>query len=235
YMTYDKYSELKRRFDATRSYTSESISLDNILKASKIHESIKSKYKTVFSELFSYMNHPIIYYHNDRMGCWYISYILYKEVYNILNRVYTEELFNDFKEFILRYNRYDSSDNNACLNDMLYVEPLIFRIMDYLYRLYELYINYKTMNEHLPNPNCKDFLAFLYLYNSFVRTYKSGTTFFNNVLQNFHKEINNAVLNYQAKCTGVTFNVDNLNLYSPIKPPESVVLESVVKHENNQN
>ncbi|KMZ89645.1 hypothetical protein PVMG_05930 [Plasmodium vivax Mauritania I] len=230
-MTFDKYLQLKDKFGPKRNYEYETAPFNVILSKSNIDESVKSTYKSAFSEILRIIHHAIIKYDGDKKGCWYISYILYKEVYEYLKHEYTEKLFNDFKEFIRTYNTHVySKSSTICLNDMLYEKPETFQIMHELYRLYDEYIDkYRPINKSVINRDCNDFHAFLFSYKNFINTYESGTNFFNGVLNNFHKEIKNAVSTYEAKCTGITYNAGNPHLHTTPPPPKPVVAQPVVR------
>ncbi|SCA83738.1 hypothetical protein PVT01_000097300, partial [Plasmodium vivax] len=232
YLNYSKYKELKGYFGTNKKNMPAYVKLSDIFSKTDINEEDKKTYDSAFSELLRHINHGHVFYNYNKEGCWYISYILHKEVEHVLKQDYNSYVYKLLKEFILKYNEYNSSSSDRCINDFFYINSDTYKIMNALYTLYDEYTNNKPIYDKTIPHNCAKFSKFLYSYNNFLNNYVSGTDFFNKILKHFDTEVRKTALKYKIyECREYPYEVGQLNLYTPPKPEQPIDPVPVEQHQ----
>ncbi|KMZ88650.1 hypothetical protein PVBG_06012 [Plasmodium vivax Brazil I] len=209
-----------------------SVKLADIFAKTKIKEEDQKTYGSAFSELLRHINNGSVFYNYNKEGCWYISYILQREVDEFDKREYTSHVHDLLKEFILKFNINRSTTSNICMNDYVHINPDTYKIMNELYRLYDMYTKYKPIYENTIPLYCENFSDFIRYYNGFINTYKSGTDSFNKILNHFDKEVKESVSKYKRyECNKYSYAVSKLNLHTPPEPEQTIAPVRVQRQE----
>ncbi|EDL42617.1 variable surface protein Vir6, putative [Plasmodium vivax] len=199
------------------------VKLGDILDKTDIKKEDKDTYGSAFSELLRHINNSGVFYKYNKEGCWYISYILHKEVERFLRQDYNLDVYKLLQEFILKYNKHNSQRSDRCMNDFVYIDSDTFKIMNALYTLYDEYTKIKPYYKRSIPYNCENFSKFIHSYNSFLNNHVSGTDFFNNILKHFDTEVRDAISKYSIiECKQYPYHANNLNLYTPPKPKDPI-------------
>ncbi|KMZ76754.1 hypothetical protein PVIIG_06323 [Plasmodium vivax India VII] len=144
---------------------------------------------------------------------------------------YDEDLFNIFREFVRKYNLDSSIISDTCVNDMVFTNSNIFKEMDALYRTYDDYNKFLSNNRYKNEKTCGQLKDFVYVYNVYVKSNKSSSLYFNDILKNFEKNVKKTLQNFDSKCGSNNYSLSKLQLYTEPekKPPKLEAAEVLPK------
>ncbi|EDL42669.1 variable surface protein Vir6, putative [Plasmodium vivax] len=180
----------------------ESVTLNEIFARTNINEVDKKRYDSAFSELLRHINHGHVFFNYNKEGCWYISYILHKEVEEILGQYYNSYAYDLLKQFVFKFNENRSIRSDICKKDYVYINSDTYKIMNGLYNLYDEYTKYKPIHDNTIPKNC------CFLYEN---------------IKHFDTEIRKTILKYKIyECREYPYEVGKLNLYTPPEPEKTI-------------
>ncbi|KMZ82469.1 hypothetical protein PVIIG_06232 [Plasmodium vivax India VII] len=152
-------------------------------------------------------------------ACKYISYLLHKEVDNILELYYDEEKFKILYKFVEDYyKRLSSKPNDLCLQHIVYVNEDMYKKLDDIYRLYNNYTNVLPWNNKWNEDLCEKFKIFVNGYNYYINNNKPTSLKLNDILTHFEGKINNNIKGFGGTCTKYKYTLTPIVKY--IKPEE---------------
>ncbi|KMZ77226.1 hypothetical protein PVIIG_05885 [Plasmodium vivax India VII] len=198
-LNYDKYIEYKRRFGPVKTFSSERITLDEILRKAKITNDMETKYSKAFNVLLHHIKHDGIFVNgNDLDACKYINYILYKEVEYNIGQNYDENLKSNFKQILEAYSTIHGG-NNRCTYDIYNMQSDTYHKIKALYELYDKNEKCISYDERVIQYVCKDFEDFLSLYDNYMFATYSKSSKFYDILKNMEEHAKKAASRYKIE------------------------------------
>ncbi|VUZ99946.1 PIR protein [Plasmodium vivax] len=213
YPSYECYKKIKYEFVERTLVISSNITEFEEKHASLIGQKF-NQLSEVFTNLKKHLSNGAIFASSsiyDGQGiCNYISYLLCDGISKQKGEC-VEETFNKFKEYVDIYN--GSTGNNICRNIFKYLKDNEFQKMKALYELYDRYTPLSYPFIQWDKNNCSNISILVYLYNAFIRNYKSGSLKFNTILTDFQGLMNNIVSKATPHCQGMDLTVRNPVLF----------------------
>ncbi|KMZ76902.1 hypothetical protein PVIIG_06240 [Plasmodium vivax India VII] len=143
--------------------------------------------------------------------CNYISYLLCEQISKNIYGERDKDKFNILKEFVDRFNI--KTNSYICRDNVKHLNNNEFLKMKALYQLYDNYTPLTYSSVKWDDRNCSNISYLVYLYNTFIRNYKSGSLKFNTILTGFQGLIKNIVLKATPHCSGKDLAVGNPVLF----------------------
>ncbi|SCA60392.1 hypothetical protein PVT01_000102800 [Plasmodium vivax] len=132
-LTFDEYDKLIEKFGKVKTFSSETVKLNDILQEAEITEDIKTKYLSAFKLLLKHIHDDGLFYRgNNQEACKYINYILYKEVQHEIKRSYDKDLIKIFHKFLEAYGKKRSMQNR-CISNIYSIEDQTYNKINGLY------------------------------------------------------------------------------------------------------
>ncbi|KNA01732.1 hypothetical protein PVNG_06213 [Plasmodium vivax North Korean] len=236
YVSYECYKDIKVQFGEKIKREGYSIT-DGVKTFEETYDQVKlqnlKQLSNVFDNLKKYLsnNHVFVYGSYDGEGtCKYISYLLCEQIHEKNPGECDEETFKMLKDFVDTYNKTNRS--YMCSNHVKRLDNHEFQKMKALYDLYDKYTPLSKVYTNWDNNNCSDISYLVYLYNAFLRNYKSDSLKFNTILTDFQGLMKNIVLKATPHCSGKDLAVGNPVLF---EEPKVIVPPPTPERENKKS
>ncbi|KNA02161.1 hypothetical protein PVNG_05502 [Plasmodium vivax North Korean] len=238
FLDYGKYADYHDKFNRSRLSHENKILLPKLLNATTTDEHIQTRFKHIIEILLHYISNGAIFYYNPPEACWYISYVLSKNVYSMTVDYYADDTYKIFETFLDKYNLSLSTDSKRCKSELMKIEYNIYKKMYALYEVYDKFYTLSNPNLLWNDDNCRSLEYLVHLYNSFLNTYQSGSLKFDKVLKDFQTRMNEIILKRKTRCSGWNLAVRNPDLFEKpevIASPPPREIESVTSQEGTSN
>ncbi|SCA60260.1 VIR protein [Plasmodium vivax] len=219
-LTFDEYDKLIEKFGKVKTFSSETVKLNDILQEAEITEDIKTKYLSAFKLLLKHIHDDGLFYRgNNQEACKYINYILYKEVQHEIKRSYDKDLIKIFHKFLEAYGKKRSMQNR-CISNIYSIEDQTYNKINGLYEVYDKYKKCYLFKKDTVHYGCTLFDDFFASYDKYMRETQSKSLEFNKILENIEKHAKNAVLLYRLGCNNYRTDPRSPKLFKPDPVPK---------------
>ncbi|GAB69799.1 CYIR protein, partial [Plasmodium cynomolgi strain B] len=218
YPSYECYKDIQKQFVEKIDRHDYKIS-DQILEFEiKYPHNILQKHdlSDVFTNLKKYLSNDHVFgsaHYNGEGTCKYISYLLCDKIRD-KHGICDENRFNLLKEFVDKYNKSTNSD--MCKNIVNHIDGLEFKKMKSLYEIYDWYTSLSDAYAHGNKHYCSNMKYLVYLYNTFINSYRSDISIFYTLLKNFEGLMNNLLSRAIPLCSEYDFALVNADLYKSV-------------------
>ncbi|KMZ86092.1 hypothetical protein PVBG_05491 [Plasmodium vivax Brazil I] len=228
-LNYNHYNTLTKKFNK-KPYYEYSEKFDVVLKYAESEEWKRDMYDPTYEEVYRHLSDDGIMLVYMEQGCKYISYLLHKQVKDVLKYSYNLETFNILKKYVEYFYKYKGRSRNNCLQHILYVDEDIYEKLDTLYRLYDRYTNVLSSYNSWDKNKCSFFKLFVNEYNEYIKNNKPTSLDLNKILEHFKSYVNNTKTSLNGKCEDYNYFLEKIELYKPPneqKPAHIPELESL--------
>ncbi|GAW84123.1 variable surface protein [Plasmodium gonderi] len=236
YCTYDDYNFFKGKFDQTIESLGVTQDIQNFLSIRKIHGDIHKLFMGDFNRVKQYFEN---FNTNDscrnRQCCAYINYWINERIRSQAYSNYSKNvsIFSHFKDFV-HYNNNDNS-NNMCIYDIKYMNDVLFKKVDELYKLYysyfEIYLSTIILDSSMAF-DCQSLNELIKKYNNIINDYKeTGSCFLFKKLYVLRYLIENNEWMSKHRCEKVLSTLWNNNNYNYFKTSCNIYHEAKYLHE----
>ncbi|SCA60747.1 hypothetical protein PVC01_000109800 [Plasmodium vivax] len=232
YLKYDDYIKLKDKFSNNRQDSSSTTILDQLLHDANIQIPKNSDSYKTYSKLLRHIHDDHVFFWGEQIdACKYIRYMLQKEVEVNLGQSYDSNVVKNFQKFLTKYAEKFPHVKNRCISKIEPIETTTFYKMHTLYKLYDEYTPYSRYVKSNVQYFCRDFHAFVNLYNIYITDNESQSELFNIILENFSKNLNKTVLNYKEECEKKNYYYHLRNPKLHIQTPVHEIETPIHAHE----
>ncbi|KMZ77298.1 hypothetical protein PVIIG_05657 [Plasmodium vivax India VII] len=227
YIKYNDYSSYKTRFSRVEESSIDLIKLEELINKSTENSNIRNKFTKVFKELYRHLKHDGIFFYYSPNACLYISYILHKVVQQEIKELYSPELYQALRDFVIQYNkdRSNNNNNNTCINDMVYIDYDLFKEMYALYRVYDTYYDFIEYKRYPFHETCGKLQNLVNIYKDYINGHESKSKYFNNILKHLEESIKDTLQRYDPQCKSKNIPLPHLKLFNPPEEKQPKVLK----------
>ncbi|CAG9473025.1 unnamed protein product [Plasmodium vivax] len=217
YHSYECYKKLKYQF-VERIKESPYTITDEVKKIEEVYppkelENLK-KLPNVFTNLKKYLSNSGVFAssnYNGDVTCNYINYLLYYGIRKDKHGDPDETTFNDFRDFVNKYN--EKTKSTMCLHKIKRLNFDVFRKWEALYHLYDKYMELSSANPPYYYKYCDSMNNLVYIYNNFLKVYPSDSLEFNDVLTKFEQLMNTITQTGKIHCEGENYTINKPSLF----------------------
>ncbi|KMZ96454.1 hypothetical protein PVNG_05439 [Plasmodium vivax North Korean] len=217
-INYDDYSTITKIFKEKNDYDY-SDKYDVVFKYAQREENWnEQKFKTTYDQIFRHLKNSSVMLYYMQQGCKYMSYFLHKHVTNDLHHYYDSDSFKILHKYVTYFHKYEGSTSNMlCLPHIVYVNYDMYKELNTIYELYNLYNNLLPMNSQWEDSKCLSLKSFINQYNYYIKKIDPTNLKLKEILKPFENNVRKTINGLDGKCTNYTYPLENLE--QP-KPPE---------------
>ncbi|CAG9476358.1 unnamed protein product [Plasmodium vivax] len=202
YHDYDWYSlYFKRPWDNSFN----EVEYQKSIKLLDVDQKEKDTHSEAFRLLFKYIHNSHVFSSMDPpTACKLISYALRNKVEKQKQQKYDDEVFDMFKNFVIKYKETQSISSPRCENSMILIDHDVFEKMHILYTLYEKFAVFAPTPHRYRQAkiNCDVLEEFAVLYNDFIKDKRLINKSLYDVLKNFDERVTKTLKKHEGDCTG---------------------------------